>query len=204
MPHLRHLSARRLLGATPTLLIATGLATPMAAEATAIELRSSGHEALLCRVECTNRRGGHFVAYPGWRWVLSLGETRYELGWLYAAQDGDSPQFHSLTLRCVRRDRMILGETPSADEASYSLELQRLDPVWVVPILGPWPWTRQLPRNGTVVSFLLGATGLPREPLRILQMSISEDWIQPHWELNYDLGDHDYRLAADAMDDSGF
>ncbi len=204
MPQLRPLSARRLLGAAPTLLIATVLATPMAAEAAAIELYSSGHETLLCRVEYTSRRGGHFVAYPGWRWVLSLGETRYELGSLYAAPDGDSPQFHSLTLRCVRRDQMIVGETPSPDEASYSLELKRLDPVWMVPILGAGDWTRQLPRNGTVVSFVLGATGLPREPLRILQMSMSEDWIKPHWELNYDLGDHAYRLVADAMDDSGF
>lgn len=192
----------RSLRATRALLLATTLAAPMLAHGASVLLRSSHHEALLCSVESVSRRGGHSVATPAWSWVVPFAHTRFELGSLYASADGDSPHFHSLTLRCVRRDRMTVGEVPRADEPTYSIELKRLDPLWNVPIPGTLEWTRQFPRNGTRVAFKLSATGLPQQPLRIVRATLSEDRPQPGWKLRYMLDGHDFRLVADGASEA--
>ncbi len=189
-------------GAARTLLLISALSAPMLAQGGAIELQGSGNEALLCSVEYTSHGGRHFVAFPAWNWVLPYGKTRYELGWLYAADNFDSPDFESLTLRCVRRDRVIVGEVPGSDEPSYSIELKRHDPLWKVPF-GQGRWSRQLPRNGTRVSFRIGSTGLPLEPLRLVSMKIREDTIEPRGKLRYYVPANAYRLAIDETDDSG-
>ena len=188
-------------GAARTLLLISALSAPMLAQGGAIELQSGGNEALLCSVEYTSHGGRHFVAFPTWNWVLPFDKTRYELGWLYAADDFDSPDFESLTLRCVRRDRVIVGEVPGSDEPSYSLELARHDPLWIVSF-GSGKKMRQLPRNGTRVSFRLGSTGLPLEPLRLVNMKMRDDAIEPSWKLRYYVPASAYRLAVDETDDS--
>ena len=190
---------RRTLRAPP-LRVTAALACALSGgvHAAAIELRSVGAEVLLCRVEHRCAHGNAFVATPAWQWVVGFMSVRFELGAQVEAVGDDSPSLASLTLRCVRRASMAVGELPQPDEPSYSIELDRFDPLWRVPAPGLEQWTSQLPRDTTVVTFWLGASGSPLRPLRIVDAMIRGEHVWPGWAIRYQLGEHDYRFVPDA------
>ena len=180
---------------------ALGVASGGAAHGAAIELRSVGHEVLLCRVEHRCAHDTRFEATPARQWVVSFAPARFELGAVLDDVDGDSPYFSSLTLSCVRRDRITVGELPRPDEPSYSLQLDRVDPLWAIADPHATPsapsWHSELPRDGSLVSLRLGPTGLPKQPLRIVGASFRLDADPADVRTDYPLDGHDWRFIED-------
>ena len=195
-PSLNRAAARVLLGAATLLAGPTG-----AAHAAAVELLSVGHEVLLCRVEHRCAHDTRFAATPDWQWVVAFAPARFQLGEVLDDDDGDSPYFASLTLSCVRRDRIMVGELPLRDEPRYSIELDRDDPLWAIadPHAAPSApsWHVELPRDGSVVSLRIGPTGMPRQPLRLVSASFRLDGDPAGVRTDYQLDGHDWRFIED-------
>ena len=167
-------ATRMLLGAATLLAAPTG-----AASAAALQLSTIGSELLLCRAELNSRDGERYTATPAWQWVNSYDRAHYDFGNVLEEVNHHSPRFASLTLSCVRRERIMVGELPRADERWYSIALDRFDPLW--GLNDPYTdasaqgWYSELPRDGTVVALRIGSTGLPHRPPRINDAGIWRD-----------------------------
>ncbi|OIQ79702.1 hypothetical protein GALL_385480 [mine drainage metagenome] len=163
---LRDAAARVLLGAAALIAAPTGVAS-----AATVQLSTIGSEVLLCRAELRSADGQGFTATPEWRWIVSYERTHFDFGKVLEEVKDHSPHFASLALSCVRRDRIRVGKLPRPDERSYSIELDRFDPLWAIddPFASPSTpsWYSELPRDGTVVALRIGSTGQPQRPLRI-------------------------------------
>ena len=165
-PSLNRAAARALLGAATLLAAPTG-----AASAAAVQLSTIGSELLLCRAELNSLDGKRYTATPAWQWVVSYDRAYFDFGKVLEEINDHSPRFASLTLSCVRRDRIMVGELPHADERWYSIELDRFDPLWGLE--NPYTdaseqgWYSELPRDGIVVALRIGSTGVPHRPLHI-------------------------------------
>ena len=122
---------------------------------------------LICSTITSTSHGPSIASYPdqvrvhkGWPVLVDIGE-------LPSTQDGDSPRFESLTIRCWLREQETLNDIPYEHEPSYSIDLHRSDNFWLAtdPLTGLTE--PNLPRDGSIVSKrLANPSGVRVMPLR--------------------------------------
>ena len=152
----------RLLGAA---LSSMCVAAP--ALGASLSLRSPDGMCLICTALTSTSHGPTIASYPDWIRLHRGWPALLDVGRLPSTQDGDSPRFESLTIRCWLRDEATLQVTPHEAEPSYSIDLPRSDNFWLAtdPLTGLT--APNLPRDGSIVMLNLAPTGVATQPIRI-------------------------------------
>ena len=176
MPHLRSLSARRLLAAA----LLSALCAPPASAAWA-QLWSTGNEIYRCTLQITTTDGELLTPPLGWFPVSAGQPFPVPIGELPPGQAEESPRFERLKILCVKpnreeqRDRELLQTGPAPGETVYSIELHRDDPFWHITDATSGRTAPALPRDDTTVNFIIGATTLELQPFYITRAWIKRD-----------------------------
>ena len=175
----RTLAAAALAGVAGTL--------SSAAQAAWLSLSAAGDDVFVCTPWLYRRDVGLTSARP-MADRITAGESKYfNLGALPASDRELSPDFFWLTLECEAQKPT--AHDLAASGGSYSIELKRDDPLWLVfdeaissPLLEP-------PHDHATVHFTLASTGHTRYAIRII-----EAWVTraDGSRLDYDLGGAPY------------
>jgi len=131
-----------------------------------LSLRAPEGTCLICSTITSTSHGPNITSYPKWVRLHKGWPALLDLGELPSTQDGDSPRFESLKIRCWLRDEATLKVTPHEQEPSYSIDLNRSDNFWLAtdPLTGLTE--ANLPRDGSIVMLNLEPTGIATQPLR--------------------------------------
>ena len=186
MPTLRRPTA---LAAAATLVCALS-----AAHAASISLIASGDDVFVCGATLTRADGAVVAATPEHTRISRYAPEVFDFGAIGAGEDGSSPNFSSLRLRCWIRAPLLHGTVPYPGEPSYSIDLHRTDGIWRTrePLLGTL--AVELPGDDTQVHFQLAHTGDEARPIRIVDAMITSLGRAGY---RYGLIDRHYAFSAD-------
>ena len=187
MPTLRRPTA---LAAAATLVSALS-----PAHAASISLIAPGDDVFVCGATLTRADGVVVTATPEHTRISRYAPEVFDFGAIGASEDGSSPNFSSLRLRCWIRGTLLQGGgVPYPGEPSYSIDLHRTDGIWRTrePLLGTL--VVELPGDDTQVHFQLAHTGDEARPIRIVDATITSLGRAGY---RYGLIDRHYAFSAD-------
>ena len=145
-----------------------------AAQAAVLHLSTSGDAAFVCTA-IVARNDATLVPAEPLQDRIAEGDSKYfDLGPLRFDQDDPSPDFRAITLRCWLREPTEYGTVVGNNERSYSITLRRIDQLWLIADPSTGAYSFHPPRDDTVLSFELEATGDPQRAIRIVGASLNQ------------------------------